>query len=81
VREVKTYFESRDDKTEADVSGAPAVCFVLESDKVGPGDDEAVGSHLAWRVVARDVRLYTQQLHCKPVRFLITFSRECCHPQ
>ncbi len=51
------YFESRDDETEADIACAPAVCFVLESDEVGPCYDEPVGTHLARRVVARDVRL------------------------
>ncbi len=51
------YFESRDDETEADIACAPAVCFVLESDEVGPCDDEPVRAHLARRVVARDVRL------------------------
>ena len=31
-----TYFESRDNKSEADIAESPAVGFVLQSHKVGP---------------------------------------------
>ena len=37
--------EGRDDEGEAVGVGAPAVRVVSQSDKVGPGDDEAVAAH------------------------------------
>ena len=49
--------ESRDNKSEPIVLGAPAVRLVAQGYKVGPRDDEPLGADGAWLGVAGDVRL------------------------